>query len=147
MQNFLNKFEKVVGYVLMIAVVCYISFQTIELVWESIKSYTARIRSAGLDFTQQYGRNIFVIFFNILLALEILETVRVFDKNHDVKIRIILIVCIIAVSRKILTLDMNHSEPLAEISLGALVFGLSAGYFLVHKSLGADNKAGSRTQN
>jgi uncharacterized membrane protein (DUF373 family) len=134
MQTLLNRFEKIISYILMVAVMCYISFQTVELVWESIKSYSARIREAGLDYTQEYGKSIFTIFFNILLALEILETVRVFDKDHDVKIRIILLVCIIAISRKVLTLDAKGSNPMAELALAALVVGLAAGYYLVTRS-------------
>ncbi len=118
----------------MVCVMCYIVFQTIELVWESIKGYTARIREAGLDYTTEYGKSIFVIFFNILLALEILETVRVFDKDHDVKIQIILLVCIIAISRKVLTLDAKGSNPMAELALAALVVGLAGGYYLVTRS-------------
>jgi uncharacterized membrane protein (DUF373 family) len=138
----LNKFEKIVSYILMVCVMCYIAFQTIELVWESIKGYTARIRAAGLDYTTEYGRSIFIIFFNILLALEILETVRVFDKDHDIKIRIILLVCIIAISRKILTLDTIGSNPVAEFALAALIIGLSGGYYLVNRSRRyQDNKA------
>jgi uncharacterized membrane protein (DUF373 family) len=134
MQSVVNKFEKVVSYILMVAVMIYIAFQTVELIWESVKSYSARIRAAGLDYTQEYGRNIFVVFFNILLALEILETVRVFDKDHDVKIRIILLVCIIAISRKILTLDIYGGNPLAEFALASLVIGLSTGYYLVNRT-------------
>ena len=118
----------------MVCVMCYIAFQTIELVWESIKGYSSRIREAGLDYTAEYGKSIFVIFFNILLALEILETVRVFDKDHDVKIRIILLVCIIAISRKVLTLDAKGSNPMAELALAALVVGLAGGYYLVTRS-------------
>ncbi len=140
MNNVLNRFEKIISYVLIIAVMGYISFQSIELVWESFKSYSERIRNSGLDYTQEYGKNLFVIFFNILLALEILETVRVFDKDHDIKIRIILLVCIIAISRKILTLDLHHSDPLSELAIAGLVLSLSAGYYLVNRTGGVNNR-------
>ncbi len=134
MQSVLNRFEKTISYVLMAAIMVYISFQTIVLLWVSIKEYTARVRAVGLDYSTEFGRAIFVVFFNILLALEILETVRVFNKDHTIKIRIILLVCIIAISRKILTLDVAGSNPMAEFALAALVIGLSAGYYLVNRS-------------
>jgi uncharacterized membrane protein (DUF373 family) len=134
MQSVLNKFEKTISYVLMGAIMTYISFQTIVLIWTSVREYSARVRVAGLDYTTDYGRSVFVIFFNILLALEILETVRVFNKDHDIKIRIILLVCIIAISRKILTLDVAGSNPMAEFALAALVICLSAGYYLVNRN-------------
>jgi uncharacterized membrane protein (DUF373 family) len=134
MEKVLNRFEKTIGYILMIAVMAYIAFQTLELLWESYKSYSERIKATGLDYTQQYGASVFVIFFNILLALEILETVRVFEKDHAVKIRIILLVCIIAISLKILTLDLHQSNPMAEFAIAALILCLSLGYFLINKS-------------
>ena len=139
MQNALNKFEKVVSYVLLIAVMSYIAFQSIELIWEAGKSYAERIHDVGLDYTQDYGKDIFIIFFNILLALEILETVRVFDKDHDIKIRIILLVCIIAISRKILTIDVHQSRPLDEMAMAVLILCLSFSYFLIYKSTADKN--------
>ncbi|MGF6928032.1 uncharacterized membrane protein (DUF373 family) [Chitinophaga sp. W2I13] len=74
-----------------------------------------------------------LLFFNILLALEILETVKVFEKSHEVKIRIILMICMIAVSRKILMLDIFEGNPMSEIVLAALMVGLSGGYYLINK--------------
>ncbi len=132
MEKFINKFEKIVSHLLMIAVMCYIVFQNISLVWETITSYATRIKQSGLDYTQEYGKNIFIIFFNILLALEVLETVRVFDKEHQIKIRIILLVCLIAISRKILTMNIHDSHPLDDLALSGLVLSLSLGYYLIH---------------
>jgi len=77
-------------------------------------------------------RQITVLFFNVLLTVEIMQTIRVFSKNHIIKVRIILIVCLIAVSRKILELG-HSSEPMAEFSLAALILSLSTGYFLVSR--------------
>lgn len=134
MQKVLNKFEKLTGYVLIIAVMVYITFQTLVLVWESVRSYTERIRQVGLDYTQQYGSTVFIVFFNILLALEVLETVRVSEKDHVQKIRIILLVCIIAVSRKIFALDLHNGNPMTEFAVAILIVGLSLSYFMVNRT-------------
>lgn len=42
-------------------------------------------------------------------------------------------VCMIAVSRKILMLDIFEGNPMSEIALAALIVGLSGGYYLINK--------------
>ncbi len=112
MQNLVNKFEKIISYILIWAVMAYIAFQAIVLGWETFRNYWERIKNVGFDYTQEYGKSVFIVFFNILLALEVLETIRVFNRDHDIKIRIILLVCIIAISRKIPTMDVYQRHPL-----------------------------------
>lgn len=139
MEKFIKKFEQYISYVLIIAVIVYISFEVIVLIWESYTAYSERIKAAGFDYTQLYGGSVFIIFFNILLALEVLETVKVFNKDHDVKIRIILIVCMIAVSRKILALDIHISGAEGEFAVAALIVSLSASYYLIIKTVTGKN--------
>lgn len=140
MQKTIARFEKYVSYALIIAVMSYIGFQLLVMIWETIDTYVDRIRAHGLGFTKEYGKTIFITFFNILLALEVLETLRVFNEDHDIKIRIILTVCLIAVSRKILTLDIYEANSLSELALGGLILSLSLGYFLVHKDFSKQTK-------
>ena len=123
----------------MIAVVLYISFQVIVLVWESYSAYSSRLHAVGFDYTALYGKNVFITFFNILLALEVLETVKVFNRDHDVKIMIILIVCMIAVSRKILALDIHISGVEGEFAVAALVVSLALSYYLIMKTMAGKN--------
>lgn len=126
-------FERVISYILLAAGMVFICFQTLELLWELSKSIFARLQESGLNYNPEYSKNGVVLFFNVLLALEILETIKVFEKSHEIKIRIILIVCLIAVSRKILLLDTHESDPTAEFALAALIIAFSLGYYLVNK--------------
>jgi len=126
-------FERVISYILLAAGMVFICFQTLELLWELSKSIFARLQESGLNYNPEYSKNGVVLFFNVLLALEILETIKVFEKSHEIKIRIILIVCLIAVSRKILLLDTHESDPTAELALAALIIAFSLGYYLVNK--------------
>ena len=143
MQKTISRFEKYISYALIIAVMAYIGFQLLVMIWETVDTYADRLRTHGLGFTKEYGKTIFITFFNILLALEVLETLRVFNVEHEIKIRVILTVCLIAVSRKILTLDIYEGNSLSELALGGLILSLSLGYFLVHKDHGrTKNKDG-----
>ncbi len=134
MEKFLKKFEQWVSYVLIAMVIAYISFQIIVLVFEAYHSYFSRVEKDSFTYTNSYGRNVFVTFFNILLALEVLETVKIYNKQHDLKIRIILIVCMIAVSRKILSIEIQIDGPQGEFAVAALVVSLSLSYYLIIKS-------------
>ena len=121
-----------------------ITVQTISLIWELGKTIYYRFSEAGLDYAPEYGKNVIVLFFNVLLALEILETVKVSSSSHDIKIRVILLVCLIAISRKVLMLDLGHPEPIVELALAALVIAFAFSYYLVtrkpgQKAMGSDD--------
>lgn len=132
MEKIIKKFDKTISYVLLAMGMFFVSFQTLELVWEVGKGFVNRIQAGiALDYAPEYFKNVIVLFFNILLLLEILETIKVFDKSHEIKIRVILIVCLIAVSRKILLMDTHESNPAAELAVAALILAFSTGYFLV----------------
>lgn len=128
-----DRFEKVVSAILLGFGMVIIVFQVVQLIWNTISSFAKRFQEAGLEYAPEYTRTIAILFFNLLLMLEILQTIKVFSQNHVIKVRIILIVCLIAVSRKILALGEQSTEPLADFALAALILALSAGYFLVSR--------------
>ena len=67
----------------------------------------------------------------ILLGLEILESLKIFFTEHKVRLELILIVAVIAVSRHSIQLDFEHTDGFVLIGIGALVISLTAGYFFV----------------
>ncbi|MFT5253323.1 MAG: uncharacterized membrane protein (DUF373 family) [Flavobacteriales bacterium] len=73
------------------------------------------------------------IFFNILIALEILETFNEPHKNILSRIKIILLVALTAVVRKIITMDIKHIEYLLIISISAVVISICSGYYFLSK--------------
>lgn len=135
MEKTLRTFEKYTCYTLLGIGMFYITFQIIELLWLTVTGFIKRMQDVGFTYAPEYGRSMILLFFNVLLALEILETVKVFEKSHEVKIRIILMVCMIAISRKILMLDIFEGNPMSEIALAALIIALSGGYYLINKKI------------
>ena len=120
----------------------FISFQTMELLWEGFKSFAMRFSEKGLqgfDFNPEYNKTLLVLFFNVMLALEILETIKVFTRSHTVKIRIILLICIIAVSRKVFVMDLHEANYIEDIGVATLILSLSLSYFLVARQLNTEN--------
>lgn len=73
------------------------------------------------------------LFLSVLIALELIETVEVYFKQHSLHVEIVVLVAIIALARKVILLDLDKYEPLTLFALGFLVLVLGATYFLVRK--------------
>lgn len=124
-------FERWVSYFMIFFAMVIVVIQVAMLGWNAIDSFSRRFKEVGLHYAPQYARELAVMFFNILLMLEIIQTIKVFAERQTIKLRIILIVCMIAVSRKILELGEEHIDPAAEFAIAALVLSLAISYFLV----------------
>lgn len=131
MEKVLDKFEKIISTILLLVAMFVVSFQTLELIWELIISYSARIIEVGLEYRPEYTQTVVVLFFSILLTLEIMETIKVYRHNHQAKIEIILIVVMIAISRKILAMDTQEAHVEEELAISALIVAFSLSYFFV----------------
>lgn len=133
MVKFSGLFEKWVSVILLIFAMLVITYQVLQLIYTTIEVFSSRIQEYGLVYEPDYARNVAILFFNILLMLEIMQTLKTFSYGHVIKARVIMIVCLIAASRKVLALGESVSEPLVELSLGGLILSLSVGYFLVSR--------------
>jgi len=71
----------------------------------------------------------------VVLGLEILETLKAFFRDHEVRLEVILVVAIIAVSRHLVQVDFEPTAPGQLIGLSCVVVALTLGYFLVKKAL------------
>lgn len=133
MLKFSDRFERLISSILLVFGMLFIAYQVIQLIWNTVVSFAKRFREAGLEYAPEYGQTIGILFFNILLLMEIVQTIKVFNHSHIIKVRVIMIVCLIAVSRKILALGEKTVDPMSELALAALILSLSAGYFLVSR--------------
>jgi uncharacterized membrane protein (DUF373 family) len=133
MIKFTDRFEKLVSAILLGFGMVVIAYQVVQLIWNTIKSFQQRFSETGLDYAPEYTKTIAILFFNILLMIEIVQTIKVSSHNHIIKVRVILIVCLIAASRKILELGEGHSDPMTMFALAALILSLAGGYFLVSR--------------
>ena len=123
------KTEDLVYLVLSVLAILFIVFETADLIYifykEVIRFSFASERPLGLAGVP--------IFFNILITLEILET---FKNHHNTilsKVKIILLIAITAIVRKIITLDIKHSDYVMLIGIAFLIITLCLGYYLLSK--------------
>jgi len=82
---------------------------------------------------------IFGFFFIILIGFELIETIEMYFKENVIHAEIILLVAVIAVSRKVILLDLEKYEPLAIIGLGLIIIALGGCYALIKVSYRGKN--------
>ncbi len=78
---------------------------------------------------------IFGFFLMVLIGLELFETIRIYLEESTVHVEVVMLVAIVAVSRKIIIIDYKDVEPMMNLSIAALVIALCAGYFLIKKMM------------
>lgn len=112
----------------------FVCYQVFDLFYHLVFKVANNIQT-GTFGIEEKGRPIAGIFFNVLLLLEIIQTIKVFAHDHSVKLKIILIVGLIAVTRSILMLEIDDEHhTLSEFAIASLILALSIGYYLVSKS-------------
>ncbi len=77
---------------------------------------------------------LFGLFLNVLIALEILENIAAYLKKHVIQVELVLITSLIAVSRKIIILDLEKKDSNDLIALGVATFALSISYVMIRLS-------------
>lgn len=82
---------------------------------------------------------IFGFFFIILIGFELVETVEMYFKDNVIHAEVVLLVAVIAVSRKVILLDLEKYDPLAIIGLGAIIIALGGCYWLIKMSYRSKN--------
>jgi uncharacterized membrane protein (DUF373 family) len=82
----------------------------------------------------------------VLLGLELLETLKNYFTAHHLRLQVILIVAIIAVSRHIMLLDFEHTDGIVLVGVAVLILSLTVGYFLIGRSshTAEDSESSSR---
>ena len=132
--SMIKKFEQAVFYLLAGILAVYIVVEIIELVYQFGKALFASNEGSGrLLITKEQTQLVLPVFFNILIAIELIDTFNFYVKEHSIKVQSILLIGLIALGRKLLTLDVGHADGLSNIGLAALILALAGGYYLVKK--------------
>ena len=77
---------------------------------------------------------IFGFVFMVLIGFELLESITTYFKENVIHAEVVILIAVIAVSRKIILIDIEKYEPGALIALGVIMLALGASYFLIKRS-------------
>jgi uncharacterized membrane protein (DUF373 family) len=123
--------ENWISKILSVALIVVILISVIELV----------INLATELFSPPFGRietnllEIFGLFLNILIALELLENITAYLKKHIVQVELVIVTSLIAVARKIIIYDTSKDPThYYLIGLAFAILALSVSYWLIKRS-------------
>jgi uncharacterized membrane protein (DUF373 family) len=78
---------------------------------------------------------IFGLFLNILIALEIMENITAYLRQHYIQLELAIGTSLIAVSRKIVLFDFKKDSGLDLIGLAIAVFTLTISYWIIRSGI------------
>lgn len=126
----LGGFEGLVAKILSVAMIIVILVAVFDLV---------KFLIADLFVTEPKGAftatiaEIFGLFLNVLIAMELLENITAYLKKQVIQVELVIVTSLIAVSRKIIILDLEKTKGFDLIALAATIAALSFSYWLIRR--------------
>ncbi|MCW3788208.1 phosphate-starvation-inducible PsiE family protein [Plebeiibacterium sediminum] len=133
MHKLFKSFQRLIILILLFFMGILITISTYELVVILVNEIIKPVPETGLILGTSGMVYIFGFFFNVLIAFELFETIELYLGDGIFHGEIMLMIGIVAVSRKLIVLDFTKQEPLFIIALGLLVGFLSIGYYFMKK--------------
>jgi uncharacterized membrane protein (DUF373 family) len=127
--GYIRRFEKLVSKVLSAALLIVIAVALIDLMQVLAKD----LLQEPFGFFNRALIDIFGLFLNILIALELLENITVYLQENTVRLELVIATSLIAIARKIIIFDFSKFSNSDLIALGVAIFALSISYWLIKR--------------
>ncbi len=124
--NLIHWIENVVAKILSLALSVVILIAVFDLIVFLIKD----ISQDPVGFYNKSVIELFGLFLNILIALELLENITAYLKKHIVQVELVIVTSLIAVARKIIIFNLKEYSGTDLIALGIAIFALAISYWL-----------------
>ena len=85
--------------------------------------------------------NLFGLFLNVLIALELLENIGGYLQKNVIQVELVIITAMIAIARKIIILDFEKISSEELVALALSMLALAASYWVIRKT--NPNRSGS----
>jgi uncharacterized membrane protein (DUF373 family) len=132
MFTILKKFEKAMIQALMVMMAIVLGLATLDLGWLIIKDI---IQPPFFLLSVTQLLDIFGLFMLVVIGIELLETImKTYITQGQPHYEVVLSVAIIAISRKVIILDLKEVDSLSLIGIASIVVALTVGYFLMKRS-------------
>ena len=130
--GFLKKFEHGVVIALIAMMIIVVLISTLELAYIIVKD----IISPPLFWLEiDELLDIFGFFLLILIGVELLETIKAYLVEKVVHSEVVLEVALIAITRKVIILDVKDYSGLSVIGIAALIVAIALAYFFLNQTL------------
>ncbi len=126
----LKTFERIIIISLTIMMVFVVFISTVRLGWWLV---TKIIEPPFLMFNIEQLFVIFGFFLMVLIGIELLESLKVYIKEDKIQVEVIFTIALIAVARKVITLDLKKLPDCTLIGIASIILSLAIGYFLIKR--------------
>jgi len=131
MLEFVEKFEQYV-YAALIAMLMVVLVMALgELAAQIVENAAS---SPFFILTNNEVTDALGVFLLILIAVELLDTMIGYLKEKTIHVEVVVLLAIIAISRKVILLDPTTTNGLELIGIGIIIIGLAGAYFLIKKA-------------
>jgi uncharacterized membrane protein (DUF373 family) len=135
MLEFINRFEKLV-YILLITFLVIVLvfaigqmfFQLLFYFWTCLTTNTSIVQDNSELSTALGG------FLLVLIAVELLDTMKAYITENVIHVEVVVLLAIIAISRKVILLTPTGPDGLELIGIGIIIVGLAASYYMIRKA-------------
>lgn len=125
--GFINHVESWVSKALSIAMIAVVLVAVVDLFVFLVQDLLADTNG----FFATTLIEIFGLFLNILIALEVLENITAYLRRHVVQVELVIVTSLTAVARKIIIFDFSKATGNDLIGLAIAIFALSISYWIV----------------
>ncbi|EAW37547.1 phosphate-starvation-inducible PsiE family protein [Lyngbya sp. PCC 8106] len=77
---------------------------------------------------------IFGLFLNLLIALELLENISAYLRKHVIQVELVIVTSLIAVARKIILFNLDKKSGVDLMGLALALFALSISYWIIRRT-------------
>jgi uncharacterized membrane protein (DUF373 family) len=127
----LERFERVIYVVLALLLAVAIAFAVIEL---GYLLYIGLTKDTVYLLENHELLALFGFFLLVLIGIELLGTVKAYIRENVIHVEIVLILAIIAISRKVILLDLATESEVTVIGIGIIILALCSGYYFIRKA-------------
>lgn len=127
-----DHFKQIIILVLMVMLGLVVLITTVFVAWNLINMLVFNFNQT--DF-QRLIIDLFGLFFLVLVGVELLETLKMYTKEHVVHVEVVLLVALIVASRKIILIDYTTTPSDIFFGIAAIIVAIGVSYFLIKKSL------------
>jgi uncharacterized membrane protein (DUF373 family) len=78
--------------------------------------------------------DLFGLFLMVLIGLELMASIQMYIKSHEIHAEIMLLIAITAITRKVVILDAKVIDPLLLFGIAAVIVALTLGFYLLRRS-------------
>lgn len=129
--GFLKRFEHGIVISLVVMMMVVVALSTLELGWIIIRDITT---PPLLLLEVDELLEIFGFFLLILIGVELLGTLKVYLRDNVVHVEVVLEVALIAISRKVVVLDLAKYDGLTVLAIAALIVSLAAAFLFQRRA-------------